>query len=1536
MSKRENIEAERLHQALQSRSGAKGSFTRTVNKINDLMKDEANVNAVKTELQNLQRNFERFREYHDRYHSLLKNVEHIAQSNKYYDLTLATFRELDNRTQDWLLEYENIEDNENDAEVDKNPDQEDDDINPDQDDDGVHPDQEDDINPEQEDDINLEQEDVDVNPDQEDDDINPDDSASNVKTTMSSVSSARAKAAAKKASLLIRAKALQRLQEIEMEKIRIQQQREQIEIDTEIAVAEAEEQVYADAEDARSSRSGSSKRSKRIDKREKPRQPAEIRQQCVNDSQSKSASPSCRADPNALKKQMNQSPLDINEPCQFEPKRDILGEILLKSQEQQSTLIDLMQLPKAELCKFDGDPLQYWRFIRAFDNTVGSASTDSNAKLTRLMQYCTGKALKVISCCAVMEPNEGYIKARELLQTRFGNDYSITEAWIGKMTQGGYIKPNDPKALQEFADDLRCCKETLGAMNKLDEIDTQRSIVKIVEKLPLYLQNRWKKEAIDTKRRSGKYPGIDYLVIFVEHSAEEANDPVFGNISSNASYVNKKGGKAFDSKRRGYGISAMVTSQTQEQRSKDKGCLMCGGSHSLFGCDTFKRSKPEDRFKFVRSKRLCDNCLNYGHFANRCNKPSTCSVPGCGKKHTKFIHVPIKPPAQDNNEVSSGPDETHAGASASSNYLSGAGRNIALPIVPVRVRGSQSSSYVITYALLDTGSTNSFCCEQLLRQLHLTGRATELTLSTLEKDKSVHESKMVSLEISDIDGVDYIKVPHVYSRSRLPISLDSVPNQDDIREWDHLRDIQLPSINATGVSLLIGQDVPEALIPMDIIKGNRGEPYATKTVFGWTLNGPLRMSSHHHAVSNFISADVRLDKQVEKMWKLDFNEYADDDITQMSIQDKRVISLWNKSIVLNNNHYEMPIPFKCDPPILSDNRCVAEHRLQLLSKKLNKDPDMYSKYDAGIQELIDKEYAEEVPEDQISMSDRPVWYLPHHLVLNPNKPGKLRMVFDCAAKYHGTSLNDQVLQGPDLMNKLIGVLMRFREESVAIMGDVEAMYHQVRVTPRDRDVLRFLWWTDKSQTQVKIYRMAVHLFGGIWSPSCANYALKRTADDNHKDFDIEAVTTVKQNFYVDDCLKSVISEDAAIKLVDQLSQLLLKGGFRLTKWVSNSREVLKSIPDSEKVSDVKDLDLDRQSLPIERALGVRWNVEKDTLELKASIQEKPLTKRGIISMISSVYDPLGMASPFLLPAKLIFQELCRKKVAWDDPLPEKEANLWFQWINDLPKLDMFQIPRCIKPSSFGQIVSCQLHHFSDASQKGYGAVSYLRLANSSGNISCAFVIAKARLAPLKTMTIPRLELSAATLSIKLDQQIRREICVPVNQSVFWTDSMLVLQYVKNETKRFHTFVANRITAIHNGSSPDQWRHVGTKCNPADDVSRGLTAEELIMRKSWVHGPEFLWHEEDMWPVTPVSGDVPDGDPEVKTHVNIFQAIVNEHNAVDKLLKSYSSWFCLKKAVAWFLRIKQFLHRKIAKKEKSMNCNSDITVRELNDAAIAIT
>ena len=213
----------------------------------------------------------------------------------------------------------------------------------------------------------------------------------------------------------------------------------------------------------------------------------------------------------------------------------------------------------------------------------------------------------------------------------------------------------------------------------------------------------------------------------------------------------------------------------------------------------------------------------------------------------------------------------------------------------------------------------------------------------------------------------------------------------------------------------------------------------------------------------------------------------------------------------------------------------------------------------------------------------------------------------------GTSLNDQLLKGPELNNNLVGILMRFREEHVAVVADVESTFHQVKVYPRDCDVLRFLWWSNDDLTQpLEEYKMTVHVPRATSSPSCRSLCLKKTADDNEGEFPAEVAHTIRKNFYVDDCLKSVRKRQDARTIVSKLTELLSRGMFHLTKWMSNDREVLASIPQNERAKSVIDLGLDE--LPLERTLGVQWNVETDRFGFKVVAKEKPSTMRGTLSV----------------------------------------------------------------------------------------------------------------------------------------------------------------------------------------------------------------------------------------------------------------------------------------------------------------------------------
>ncbi|XP_070570012.1 uncharacterized protein [Ptychodera flava] len=425
----------------------------------------------------------------------------------------------------------------------------------------------------------------------------------------------------------------------------------------------------------------------------------------------------------------------------------------------------------------------------------------------------------------------------------------------------------------------------------------------------------------------------------------------------------------------------------------------------------------------------------------------------------------------------------------------------------------------------------------------------------------------------------------------------------------------------------------------------------------------------------------------------------------------------------------------------------------------------------------------------------------------------------------GTSLNDQLLQGPDMTNSLIGVLLRFRQDPVALVADIKQMFHQVRVDPSDCDVLRFLWWPNGDLTKDPIdHQMLVHLFGATSSPSCASYALRRTADDNRGNFDADIINSVYRNFYVDEFLKSVLNPSVAKKFVKEITSLLSEGGFKLTKWISNSREVLSSIPAAERALSVMDLDL--SDLPVDRALGLQWDVEEDVFKFKVGKEVKDETRRGLLSVVASVYDPLGLVAPFILPAKQILQQLCKIGYNWDEKVPEEYLAGWQRWYKGILLLRDIAIPRCYKPPHFGRLESVELHHFSDASMEGYGVASYLRLVDVNGSIHCCLIVGKSRVAPMKTVTIPRLELTAATVSAKISKQLREELQLPIHQEQFWTDSTIVLQYIRNSTRRFQTFIANRLQLIHDASTPSQWHHVPSELNPADCASRGIQLDHI--------------------------------------------------------------------------------------------------------------
>ena len=561
-------------------------------------------------------------------------------------------------------------------------------------------------------------------------------------------------------------------------------------------------------------------------------------------------------------------------------------------------------------------------------------------------------------------------------------------------------------------------------------------------------------------------------------------------------------------------------------------------------------------------------------------------------------------------------------------------QHIFLNLVPVRVRAGDK--VVTTYAFLDQGSTATLCKPRLLQRLEISGENANFSLTTVTQEKKDVHSKKAKLSVSALNESHYFDLPEVFCVEQLPTKCNPCLTETELKRWTHLQGIEIPELRNKDVQLLIGVDNPELFRTQDERYGRTNEPFAVKTMLGWSIIGGSAYRKNTLNV-NFVSkADQLLQDQVNCLWKLDMTPNYDTK-PGMSRNDRYAMDILRKSKKRVNGHYQLKLLWKPGFPKLKSNFKQATFRLDALRRRFARDETLRKMYTETIQGYVDKGFAERINEDY--PEDDNCWYLPHHAVSHPRKP-KVRVVFDCAARFNGTSLNEQLLTGPDLLNNLFGVITRFRKGRVTLVADIESMYHQVLVDTDDRKYLKFLWWPyGNTNLPPAKYCMKVHVFGAASSPACANYALRQTAIDNNLLFSKKTIDTVLENFYMDDCLKSVGSAEEAIKESDELTRLLKRGGFNLTKWLSNSDQVISSFS-LEKRAKVC-LDLSQSKNILHRVLGVTLNFDEDCFQIDVNVKNKPLTRRGILSQISAVFDPLGFVAPTMLKARLILQDLCR-------------------------------------------------------------------------------------------------------------------------------------------------------------------------------------------------------------------------------------------------------------------------------------------------------
>lgn len=515
-----------------------------------------------------------------------------------------------------------------------------------------------------------------------------------------------------------------------------------------------------------------------------------------------------------------------------------------------------------------------------------------------------------------------------------------------------------------------------------------------------------------------------------------------------------------------------------------------------------------------------------GHSAKFCQNRLTCNI--CKRRHATSLHGDLPKKQYSGNgsdknrqsETNTVPSQSGVSLMSDSNSHNDGKCSM---IVPVWVsHDSDPNCETLVYALLDTQSDTTFVSNNTCYELGVKGPRVQLKLSTMTSEEELVDShKIKGLSVRSFDSEVKISLPTSYSRNSMPANLTHVPTPEKATRWPHLAAIadKLMSYRDIEVGLLIGYNCPKALAPQEVILPTHdNEPYGARTQLGWSIVGivnpdcknnddPIGVShrivtkhvlecrevAHSGTVHFSVSTTVKeaiLPHQLVKFMEIDFNEPVTDQTA--SYNDRKFLKQLEDGVHKSDKHYEMPLPFREETFRLPNNKALALTRLRQLQRKFSKDSKYKEDYVTFMQNIIECGHAEKVPDDELTLKDGKTWYIPHHGVYNSKKPDKIRVVFDCSARYEGVSLNDCLLKGPDLTNDLVGVLCRFRQDSVAVVCDIEQMFHQFKVNKEDRNYLRFLWFQDgKYGNDIIEYRMCVHLFGAASSPGCANFGLKK-------------------------------------------------------------------------------------------------------------------------------------------------------------------------------------------------------------------------------------------------------------------------------------------------------------------------------------------------------------------------------------------------------------------------------------------------------------
>lgn len=1071
------------------------------------------------------------------------------------------------------------------------------------------------------------------------------------------------------------------------------------------------------------------------------------------------------------------------------------------------------RLPKLTLPKFSGDILTWQTFWDSFESTVHlNAGLNDIQRFSYLKSQLESEASKTIEGFALTNAN--YARAIDLLKERYGQDHKIIHATMQALLQLP-APMYSFTSLKHFYDSMESYVRSLESMGQFQETYGSLLVPIVLDKLPSEIRKNLAREHGDSNWRLADLRQALKKELNVMEAGNTVLKPTAPEFEPTASFY--AGARP---KRRQSAIAVSDIDRAQQRERTVPSCVFCKGQHAAVDCR--KYINADARIEFVKRNRLCYNCLRK-HQVSQCKSRGRCQK--CNRKH----HTSICKSEVNAREPASRQPEAAVLHTSSQHEPSSVLLKTAIATV------SSNDIYTTTAVLFDEGAQRSFITEKLANELQLRRENTEtLHLSSFGGDSSKmqHLDTTTVYLVTDSNqkiAVHVLIVPHI-----------STPMTNHVKtaidNYSYLRDLRLahPATHdhLFNMSMLIGADYYWEIVEDEIIRGDG--PTAVKSKLGYLLSGPIHGAKRSEAMEhiyNVITSPVAIETALEKFWALESAGIIPPEPSKNNEASEYMKQYQQNSVEYKDGRYYARLPWKQDHEPLPTNYEIARKRTLNTIDRLQRQPDIFQKYGEIIADQEKRGFIERVQDENQSAR---VHYIPHHPIKKDSATTPVRIVYDCSCKQsrHYPSLNDCLESTPPILNELTSLLVRFRLHDYAVSTDIEKAFLHVGLHEDDKDVSRFFWFKDATNPDSPLvtYRFRVVLFGATCSPFMLNATLLKHLDLNR---DVAASQIIARDLYVDNVISSFPHELDAINFYKDSRSMMTKAGMNLRSWTSNSA-LLRSEAKSEGVLDSDD---------VTKILGLRWNVEHDTLAYaKRDIPQLPeVTKRTILKYTSQIYDPLGLLSPVTIRAKLLLQDIWRLKYDWDCPLPPELQDTWFRLAGDLIVTMETTLPRKLfNEDNAHRDQETYLHVFADASMKSYGAAAYLNKGSHS-----VLVMAKTRVAPLKMLTLPQLELMAALIGARLAKHLQPSL--NPSKTVMWSDSQIVLHWLTS-TKQLKRFVRNRVEEIRKLIDTENWRYCPTNDNPADLLTRGLTADKFMQNRLWMRGPEWLTRETE-WPVT---------------------------------------------------------------------------------------